>query len=217
MAPNTRTSRCYRHMAAVTGALTNCRHRSHFHFVLAFAYCCAPSPFSGSPGTGRNLWPSALRRLRFSLTSPAEMLIRELRMATLTGVRCSQQPCLLWRAPHNVALAMLPLAYLFLHRAIVRGGAWAWCWQAPSRAQWRSPTHSRFRRRAGAIAIVLALEPASAPCSFVGLCPTSGFLLAAAISHPLIRAQHGREGFFQADCAPNSPSRPPSRLRSSGS
>ena len=68
----------------------------------------------------------SLRRLRFLAYFTRRNADPELRIGSGShwgALRLNNLVCY-GEAPHNVALAMLPLAYLFLHRAIVRGGAW---------------------------------------------------------------------------------------------
>src|SRR6185312_246214 len=82
-----------------------------------------PSLFSGSRWTDRNSLALSLSTAR-TRSSPAEMLITELRTGGAHWSPLRLNNIVFWgEPPHSVAIAMLPLAFLFLHRAIVRGGA----------------------------------------------------------------------------------------------
>jgi hypothetical protein len=94
-----------------------------FHFILAFFYCLGPvTLFWFAWEWSESLVTGFIAGLAFSLTSPAELLVPVLRTSP-HGVWGGLRLFNLIRYaedPHNVALAILPLALLFLHRAIVR-------------------------------------------------------------------------------------------------
>ena len=192
-------------MAAVTGALTNWPPSQSLHFVLAFAYCCGPvTLFWLAWDWSESLALSLSAAFAFSLTSPAEMLIRELRTGSGAhwGALRLNNLVFYGEAPHNVALAMLPLAYLFLHRAIVRGGAWNMVLAGVlSGAVALTNAFGAYGLALGAIAMVLALERGVRPVLIVGLC--SYLWISPWLPPSLIlwirRTAWSTEGFFQAD------------------
>ena len=113
-------------LAAITGAITGWPASRSLHAVLAFAYCCGPvTLFWLAWDWSESIALSLSAALAFTLTSPAEILVRVLRIGSEAhwGALRLNDLVFFGEAPHNVALAMLPLALLFLHRAIVRGGA----------------------------------------------------------------------------------------------
>jgi hypothetical protein len=192
-------------MAAITGALTNWPPSRALHFVLAFAYCCGPvTLFWLAWDWSESLALSLSAAFAFSLTSPAEMLIRELRIGSDAhwGALRLNNLVFYGEAPHNVALAMLPLAYLFLHRAIVRGGAWNMVLGgALSGAVALTNAFGAFGVALGAIAMVLALERGVRTTLIVGVC--SYLWISPWLPPSLIlwirRTAWSAEGFFQAD------------------
>ncbi|MEP6715607.1 MAG: hypothetical protein ABJC09_08525 [Terriglobia bacterium] len=104
-------------LAAVTGAVSGWSPERAFHFVLALAYCGGPvALFWFAWDWSRSLTLSAVAGFAYSLLSPAPLLIPVL------GVG---KPLRLYNLmfyaedPHTVALAILPLALLFLRRAIL--------------------------------------------------------------------------------------------------
>lgn len=192
-------------MAAITGAITGWPPSRALHFVLAFAYCCGPvTLFWFAWDWSKSLSLSLSAALAFSLTSPAEMLIRELRIGSGAhwGALRLNNLVFYGEAPHNVALAMLPLAYLFLHRAIVRGGAGNMVLAgALSGAVALTNAFGAFAVALGAIAMILALEKGVRTTVIVGV--YSYLWISPWLPPSLIlwirRTAWSAEGFFQAD------------------
>lgn len=191
-------------MAAVVGALARWPPSQSLHFVLAFAYCCGPvTLFWLAWDWSESLALSLAAALAFSLTSPAEMLIPELRIGgSHWGALRLNNLVFYGEAPHNVALAILPLAWLFLHRAIVRGGAWNMVLAGIiSGAVALTNAFGAFGVALGAIAIVLALRSGVRTTLIVGVC--SYLWISPWLPPSLIlwirRTAWSAEGFFQAD------------------
>jgi hypothetical protein len=110
-------------IAAVTGSLSGWPIARAFHFVLALFYCCGPATlFWFAWEWSRSLTVAFIAGLMYSLTSPAEFLIPILRIPFHGQWGALRLHNLIYYAedPHNVALTLLPLALLFLHRAIAR-------------------------------------------------------------------------------------------------
>jgi hypothetical protein len=109
-------------MAAIVGNLSGWPIARAFHFVLAAFYCLSPvTLFWFAWEWSESLVISLIAGLAYSLTSPAELLIPILRVnsGAWGGLRLFNLTRYA-EDPHNVALALLPLALLFLHRAIGR-------------------------------------------------------------------------------------------------
>ncbi|HZL55715.1 MAG TPA: hypothetical protein VFC21_01460 [Bryobacteraceae bacterium] len=109
--------------AALTAKLAAWPIGRAFHFVLAMAYCCGPVTlfwfvweWSESVAIG------FIAGLAYSLASPAELLIPILRIPFRGHWGALRLYNLIHYAedPHNLALTLLPLALLFLHRTIMR-------------------------------------------------------------------------------------------------
>ena len=142
--------------------------------------------------------------LAFTLTSPAEWLIRELRMGSEAHWGALRLNNLVWygEAPHNVALAMLPLALLFLYRAIVRGGAWNMVLAGVmSGAVALTNAFGAFGVALGAFSMILALERGVRTVLIVGVCSYSWVSpwLPPSLILWIRRTAWSAEGFFQAD------------------
>ncbi|HVW85702.1 MAG TPA: hypothetical protein VHB50_13530 [Bryobacteraceae bacterium] len=106
--------------AALTQKIAGWQMERAFHFVLAVAYCCGPvTLFWFAWEWSRSLLLGFVAGLAYSLTSPAEFLIPVLRLHPYGPLRLYN---LIHYAedPHVVALTLLPLALLFLHRAVNR-------------------------------------------------------------------------------------------------
>ncbi len=192
-------------MAAVTGALTGWPASRCLHFVLAFAYCCGPVTLFWLAFEWSECFVLAVSAgLAFTLTSPAEILIKELRIGSDAhwGALRLNNLVFYGEAPHNVSLAMLPLAYLFLYRAIVRGGAWNMVLAgAMAGAVALTNAFGGFGVALGAIAMVLALERGVRPVLITGVC---AYLWISPWLPPSLilwirRTAWSAEGFFQAD------------------
>jgi hypothetical protein len=112
-------------LAALAGKLTGWSVEHAFHFVLAMAYCSGPvALFCFAWEWSESLATGFIAGLAYSLYSPAELLIPVLRL----NAEGHYGPLRLFNLihyaedPHNLALSLLPLALLFLHRVIVRPG-----------------------------------------------------------------------------------------------
>ena len=192
-------------MAAVTGALTNWPPSRSLHFVLAFAYCCGPVTlfwlaWDWSESLALSLFAAFVFLAHFARRNADTRTAHGFGRAL--GRAASQQYRFLGEAPHNVALAMLPLAYLFLHRAIVRGGAWNMVLAgALSGAVALTNAFGAFGVALGAIAMVLALERGVRTTLIIGVC--SYLWISPWLPPSLIlwirRTAWSAEGFFQAD------------------
>jgi hypothetical protein len=109
--------------AAMVGWVSGWPIAQAFHFVLALFYCCGPvTLFWFAWEWSESLTTAFLAGLLYSLTSPAELLIPVLRIPFHGQWGALRLYNLIHYAedPHNVALTLLPLALLFLHRAIMR-------------------------------------------------------------------------------------------------
>ena len=114
-------------LSAITGAITGWPDARALHAVLAFAYCCSPITLFWLAWDWSDSFALSLpAALAFSLVSPAEILIRDVRVDASGHWGPLRLFNLVWygESPHTVALAILPLAWLFLRRAVVQGGAW---------------------------------------------------------------------------------------------
>jgi hypothetical protein len=108
-------------LAALTGKLTGWSVEHAFHFVLAMAYCCGPvALFWFAWDWSESAVLSLTASLAFSLWSPAELLIPVLRVNSDGHWGALRLFNLIHYAedPHNVALSLLPVALLFLRRAM---------------------------------------------------------------------------------------------------
>lgn len=191
--------------AAVTGALTGWPASRALHFVLAFAYCCGPvALFWLAWEWSESIALGLSAALAFTLTSPAELLIRELRIGSGAHWGPLRLNNLVWygEAPHNVAVAMLPLALLFLYRAIVRGGAWNMVLAGVlAGAVALTNAFGGFGVALGAISMVLALRRGLRTVLIVGVCSytwVSPWLPPSLIAW-IRRTAWSAEGFFQAN------------------
>lgn len=191
--------------AAITGAITGWPASRALHAVLAFAYCAGPvALFWLAWDWSESIALSLFSALAFSLTSPAELLIRELRIGSEAhwGAMRLNNMVFYGEAPHNVALAMLPLAYLFLYRAIVRGGAWNLVLAGVmSGAVALTNAFGAFGVALGAVSIVLALERGVRPVLIVGVCSYCWISpwLPPSLIQWIRRTAWSAEGFFQSD------------------
>ncbi len=132
-----------------------------YHVVLALAYCFGPvTLFWFVLDWAESLALAAVAGILFSLVSPAAMLFPAVRHVS-GGPWVAQRLFNLvyyGEDPHNVALALLPLALLFLRRVIVRRDAWSfagavfWC-----SAVVLSNVFGALTLALGAFCIVLAL------------------------------------------------------------
>ena len=109
--------------AAVAGWLSGWSVEHAFHFVLALAYCLGPvTLFWFVWDWSRSATASIVAGLAYSLLSFTELLIPTLRVQTEGG---HWAPIRLYylihyaEDPHQAAVALFPLALLFLRRAIV--------------------------------------------------------------------------------------------------
>jgi hypothetical protein len=92
-----------------------------FHFVLAVAYCLGPvALFWFAWDWSNSLLLSTIAGLAFSLTSPAQLFVPVLRLHFHEQWGALRLYNLVNYAedPHNLALALLPLALLFIRRAL---------------------------------------------------------------------------------------------------
>jgi len=192
-------------LAAVTGAITGWPAARALHAVFAFAYCCGPvTLFWLAWEWSESITLSLSAALAFSLTSPAELLIRELRIGSDAhwGALRLNNLVFYGEAPHNVALAMLPLALLFLHRAIVRGGAWNYLLAgAISGAVVLTNAFGALGLALGALSMVLTLERGLQTVLVIGVCSycwVSPWLPPSLIAW-IRRGAWSAEGFFEAD------------------
>jgi hypothetical protein len=113
-------------LAALTAKLSGWPIARAFHFVVALFYCLGPvTLFWFAREWSKSLITAFIAALAYCLTSPAALLIPILRLHSSGlwgGLRLFN---LIHYAEdaHNVSLALLPLALLFLHRAITRRNA----------------------------------------------------------------------------------------------
>ena len=110
--------------AAAVGWLTNWSVERAFHFVLAMAYCLGPvTLFWFAWDWSRSLTVATTAGLAYSLTSFGELLIPILRVPPGGG---PWMPLRLFNLihyaedPHIVALTLVPVALLFLQRAMAK-------------------------------------------------------------------------------------------------
>ena len=109
--------------AALTSKLTGWPIARAFHFVLAFFYCLGPAAlFWFAWDWSESLLVAAIAGLAFSLTSPAELFIPILRLPFEGQWGPLRLNNLIHYAedPHNVALSLLPLALIFIRRALTK-------------------------------------------------------------------------------------------------
>ena len=192
-------------LTAITGALTGWPPSRSLHAVLAFAYCCGPvTLFWLAWDWSKSCALSVSCALAFLLTSPGEMLIGELRSERAGHWLPLRLNNLVWwgESPHNVALTLLPLALLFIRRAIVRGGAWNMVLAGVmSAAVALTNAFGGLGVALGAIAIMLALGRGLKTMVIVGVasyCWVSPWLPPSLIAW-MRRTSWSTEGFFQSD------------------
>ena len=151
-------------LPALTAALTAVSGWSvghAYHVVLALVYCLGPvTLFWFVWDSAESLGLALLAGTFYSLISPAAMLFPAVRHVS-GGPWVAQRlfnVVYYGEDPHNVALTLLPLALLFLRRAIVRGGGWnfagavIWC-----SAVVLSNAFGALSLALGALCVVLAL------------------------------------------------------------
>lgn len=192
-------------LTAVTSALTGWNASRALHFVLAFSYCCGPvTLFWLAWDWSESIALSLSAALAFSLTSSAEWLAPELRFGSAAhwGPLRLNDMVFYGEGPHNVAVAMLPLAFLFLRRAIVRGGAWNMVLAGIAAAAVAlTNAFGAFGVALGAISILLALGRGVRPILITGVC--SYLWISPWLTPSLIlwirRTAWSAEGFFQSD------------------
>lgn len=192
-------------LSGLTAALTGWPDSRALHFILAFAYCCGPvALFWLAWDWSESLILSFSAALAFSLTSPAEWLVRDLRVYSGGHLGALRLHDLVFygEGPHNVALAMLPLAFLFLRRAIVRGGVINIVLAAIAAAAVAlTNAFGAFGVALGAISIMLALGRGLRPVLLTGVC--SYLWISPWLPPSLIlwirRSAWSAEGFFEAD------------------
>jgi hypothetical protein len=113
-------------LAALAAKLSGWPIARAFHFVVAAFYCLGPvTLFWFVREWSKSLYVAFIAALAYCLTSPAAVLIPVLRLHSSGlwgGLRLFN---LIHYAEdaHNVSLTLLPLALLFLHRAITRRNA----------------------------------------------------------------------------------------------
>ena len=197
-------------LAAVTGALTGWPASRALHAVLALAYCCGPvTLFWLAWDWSESITTGLSAALAFTLSSPAEWLIRELRFGPDNHWGPLRLNNLVWygEAPHNVSLALLPLALLFLRRAIVSDGARnSRTWNivlaaALSGAVALTNAFGTLGVALGALCIVLTLERGLRTVLITGLCSycwISPWLPPSLVAW-IRRSAWSAEGFFQAN------------------
>jgi len=192
-------------LSAVTEAVTGWPPTRALHAVLALAYCCGPvTLFWLAWEWSESLVLGPFSRAGFYADLAREWLIAELRIGAGSHWGALRLNNMVWygEAPHNVALAMLPLAYLFLYRAIVRGGAWNMVLAgAMSGAVAVTNAFGAFGVALGALCMVFALERGvravliTGVCSYVWISPWLPPSLIAWIR----RSAWSAEGFYQSD------------------
>ncbi|HVY91762.1 MAG TPA: hypothetical protein VHA14_03395 [Bryobacteraceae bacterium] len=192
-------------LSGLTAAITGWPDSRALHFVLAFFYCCGPvTLFWLAWDWSESLTLSFSAALAFSLTSPAEWLARDLRVYSGGHLGALRLNDLVFygEGPHNVAVAMLPLAFLFLRRAIVRGGAGNIVLAGIAAAAVAlTNAFGAFGVVLGAISIMLALGRGLRPVLIAGVC--SYLWISPWLPPSLIlwirRTAWSSEGFFQSD------------------
>ena len=110
-------------LTALVSAITTWPIARAFHFVLAFAYCFGPvALFWMVYEWTTAILPSSLAGLAWSLLSPATLLIPSLRAASAGIWTPERLNNLVYygEGPHVLALALFPVAIIFLRRAILR-------------------------------------------------------------------------------------------------
>jgi len=113
-------------LAALAAKLSGWPIARAFHFVVALFYCLGPvTLFWFVREWSKSLYIAFIAALAYCLVSPAALLIPILRIPSSGlwgGLRLFN---LIHYAEdaHNVSLTLLPLALLFLHRAVTRGNA----------------------------------------------------------------------------------------------
>ncbi|HXE64596.1 MAG TPA: hypothetical protein VN519_13720 [Bryobacteraceae bacterium] len=192
-------------LSGLTAALTGWSDTRALHFILAFSYCCGPvTLFWLAWDWSESLSLSLTAALAYSLTSPAEWLVPVLRFfpgGHLGALRLNNL-VFYGEGPHIVAVSMLPLAFLFLRRAIVRGGA-VNIVVAGIAASALALTNAfgAFTVALGAISIVLALGRGVRPVLITGIC--SYLWISPWLPPSLIlwirRASWSTGGLFQSD------------------
>ena len=113
-------------MAAIAGKLSGWPIAHSLHFVLAVFYCLGPvTLFWFAWEWSQSLFIGFIAGLAYSLVSPAALLIPILRLHSsgLWGGLRFYNMIRYGEDAHNAALTLLPLAFLFLRRAIVRRNA----------------------------------------------------------------------------------------------
>ncbi len=113
--------------AAIASAAARLDTATAYHFVCGLFYCLGPvALFLMAWQISRRLWPSFAAALGYSLFSPSTLLIPAIRddLGSLWHVRRLQTLVFYSEGPHVTALALVPLAVFFLHRAS-RGGPWS--------------------------------------------------------------------------------------------
>ncbi len=161
-------------LAAVTGAISHWSPTRSLHAVLAFSYCCGPvTLFWLAWDWSESISLSLSAALAYTLTSPAEMLVKQVRFGSDEMWGPLRLNNLAWygEAPHSVALTLLPLALLFLYRATVRGGAWNMVLAGVfSGAVALTNAFGAFGLALAAISMVLALERGLVRMAIIGVC-----------------------------------------------
>lgn len=192
-------------LSALTGAVTGWPPGRSLHAVLAFAYCCGPiTLFWLAWDWSESIGLSISAAVAYSLTSPCELLIRELRFGSDGHWGPLRLNNVAWwgEGPHNVAVTLLPLAYLFLRRAIVRGGAWNYILAGIMAASVAlTNAFGAFGVALGAVCIVLALGRGVSEVAIVGVCSycwISPWLPPSLLAW-IRRSAWSAEGFFQSD------------------
>jgi hypothetical protein len=150
-------------LTAAASAISGWSIARAFHVVLATAYCLAPfSLFWFACEWSGSVRLSLAASLAWSLISPAPMLISAIR-AYPAGIWAPQRlyNLVYWgEGPHNLALALLPLALLFICRAVRRPGRWNLFGAiVSSAAVVLSNSFGAVGLALGALCTVLALNP----------------------------------------------------------
>ncbi|HVV47534.1 MAG TPA: hypothetical protein VHC72_20125 [Bryobacteraceae bacterium] len=192
-------------LSGLTAALTGWPDSRALHFILALAYCCGPvTLFWLAWDWSESLALSFSAGLAYSLTSPAEWLVPVLRFfpGGHLGALRLQNLVFYGEGPHTVALALLPLAFLFLRRAIVRGGAVNMVMAGiAASAVALTNAFGAFGVALGAICIVLALGRGVRAVLITGVC--SYLWISPWLPPSLIlwirRSAWSTGGLFQAD------------------
>jgi hypothetical protein len=161
-------------LSGFTAALTGWSDPRALHFILALAYCSGPvTLFWLAWDWSESLTLSFSAGLAFSLTSPAEWLVPVLRFFPNGHLGALRFNNLVFygEGPHNVAVTLLPLAFLFLRRAIVRGGVRNIVLAGiAASAVALTNAFGAFAVALGAVSIMLALGRGLRPVLITGLC-----------------------------------------------